>query len=479
MANNFLKMLTLLGAVGCAAAARAAQPPDVVNSDAYGNTAMGSDYTLFYVVPNESGAGESNTAAGYTVLTSTVGGANNTAFGGDALTLNVSGSWNTADGFAALEFSKSDKNTATGAFSLQYNDVGSQNTATGFEALFFNSAGLQNTATGSQALRGNNEDGLSGSFNTANGFQALFSVHTSEYNTASGYLALFADTTGSGNTAVGATAQLSNTTSDHNSAFGSAALHDNTTGAQNAGLGAYTLHSNTVGSNNVAAGYQAMWSNTNGTNNAALGPNAGYNLTSGSNNIDISNEGSAGDNGTIKIGAASTQTQTFIAGIENSKITGAAVYVTSSGQLGVLASSRRYKTAIEPMGRKTRSLEQLRPVTFHLKSDPHGAVQYGLIAEEVEKIYPDLVIRDDAGQIQGVRYDELAPMLLSAVQQRKARLQAMKQMQEAQLHAMKQQIADLTEIVQTAMRQKQPAMPEVAMRRESSAALSVGTSRIE
>jgi hypothetical protein len=87
--------------------------------------------------------------------------------------------------------------------------------------------------------------------------------------------------------------------------------------------------------------------------------------------------------------------------------------VTSSGQLGVLASSERYKTAITPMGENTKKLEQLRPVSFHLKTDPKGAVQYGLIAEEVDKVYPELVIRDDTGKIQGVRYDELAPMLLN------------------------------------------------------------------
>jgi hypothetical protein len=301
-------------------------------------------------------------------------------------------------------------------------------------------------------------------FNTADGFQALSSTVASQYNTASGYQALFSDTGGTGNTAVGATALLSNTTAYNNSAFGSAALHGNTTGAQNAGLGAYSLHNNTVGSNNVAVGYSAMYDNTSGANNVAIGLNAGYNLTSGSNNIDISNQGSAGDSGTIKIGAASTQTKTYIAGIENSKVTGAAVYVTSSGQLGVLASSERYKTAIAPMGTKTGNLEHLRPVTFHLKSDPHGAVQYGLIAEEVDKVYPELVIHDAAGKIQGVRYDELAPMLLNEVQQQRTELEAIKKNHKAELQAMKQQIVDLTQVVQTAMRQQQVALPQVAMR---------------
>lgn len=118
----------------------------------------------------------------------------------------------------------------------------------------------------------------------------------------------------------------------------------------------------------------------------------------------------------IRIGTQGTQTKTYVAGISDAQITGAAVYVTSSGRLGVLASSERYKTAITPMGANTEKLPLLRPVSFHLKSDPAGAVQYGLIAEEVDKVYPELVIRDDTGKIQGARYDELAPMLLNQMQ---------------------------------------------------------------
>jgi hypothetical protein len=120
--------------------------------------------------------------------------------------------------------------------------------------------------------------------------------------------------------------------------------------------------------------------------------------------------------------------------------------VTSSGQLGVLASSERYKTAIAPMGGNTEKLAQLRPVTFHLKSDPGGAVQYGLIAEEVDKVYPELVIRDDAGQIQGVRYDELAPMLLNVVQKQQQKMTAQDaaiEAQAAEFRAMKVQLAEL------------------------------------
>jgi hypothetical protein len=116
------------------------------------------------------------------------------------------------------------------------------------------------------------------------------------------------------------------------------------------------------------------------------------------------------------------------------------------------------------MGTTTGNLERLRPVTFHLKSDPHGAVQYGLIAEEVDKVYPELVIRDEAGRIQGVRYDELSPMLLNEMQQQEVELRAMRQQQKAQLRAMQQEVSALTRVVQTVMRQQQGATPQLAMR---------------
>jgi hypothetical protein len=419
-----LKYPLLLAALASAGAS-ATQPPDVVDTDANGNTAMGG-----------------------TALLNLTSGLYNTAVGGHALVLNQSGVDNTAVGLNALYNNTSDANTAVGFAALASNTSGTLNSAVGAGALFNNTTGEQNSALGQNALFSN----TTGLFNTATGWSALFATTNGQYNTASGYQSLYSNTTGTGNTAVGATALLSNTSAYNNSAFGSAALHGNTTGAQNAGFGAYTLHSNTSGSNNVAVGYSALYKNTGGSGNIALGLNAGYNLTTGSNNIDIANEGSAGDTDTIKIGAQSTQSKTYIAGIANAKVTGAAVYVTSSGQLGVLASSERYKTAIASMGARTGDLQKLRPVTFHLKTDPHGAVQYGLIAEEVDKVYPELVIRDAKGVIQGVRYDELAPMLLNEVQQ-----------QKAELRVMQRQVAELTEVVRTAM-QEPGRGPQVARR---------------
>ncbi len=134
------------------------------------------------------------------------------------------------------------------------------------------------------------------------------------------------------------------------------------------------------------------------------------------------------------------QKAAYIAGISGTTVTGGAVYVTSSGQLGVLASAERYKTAIAPLeAGNTEKLQRLRPVSFHLKSDPKGAVQYGLIAEEVDRVYPELVIRDAAGQVQGVRYDELAPMLLKEVQKQ----QRINTTQAAQMAAQAGEISQL------------------------------------
>lgn len=259
-----------------------------------------------------------------------------------------------------------------------------------------------------------------------------------------GLRAAYSNTTGSNNTASGLSALYKNTIGNDNTAGGALALFSNTTGSNNVGIGHAALAQNTVGQTNAALGENAPHNNTTGSNNVGLGASAGYNLTTGSNNVDIANQGFAGETGIIRIGAPSTQTKAFIAGIENAKVTGSAVYVTSSGQFGVLASSERYKTAVAPIA-NTDKLKQLRPVSFHLKTEPYGPVQYGLIAEEVARIYPELVIRDAEGTIQGVRYEELAPMLLNEVQQQATEIRDLKRQQrryatEAELKDLKQQL---------------------------------------
>jgi hypothetical protein len=367
-------------------------------------------------------------------------GRNNTGMGTHTLFSNTTGYDNTASGYGAL----------------YSNTIGYDNTASGYQALALNTFGRVNTAAGFQALYSNTY----GSYNTASGYQALYSNTGGYDNTASGESSLFSNTTGYENTASGYAALGSNTTGNANTASGGSALNSNTTGSNNTAAGYEALENNLSGLNNTAVGGAALFSNKAGTANVALGANAGYNIT-GSNNVDIAVRGNAQDSGVIRIGTPGSQVSTYISGIENSKVTGAAVYVTASGQLGVLASSERYKTAITSMGSASERLRRLRPVAFHLKSQP-GIVQYGLIAEEVERVYPELVIRDSDGNIQGVRYDELAPMLLNEVQKQDAQIRHLKQQQKQ--FATRSEVNELKHRLQAALAVLQPKDGLVAQR---------------
>jgi hypothetical protein len=443
--------ILLFGLLGIGAFSYGAQPPDVVQSDVNLNTAMGFNA----LVSNNGGSG--NTAAGNYALAGNSSGFGNSAFGNVALSNNTTGTLNSAFGAGALASNNGSQNSAFGNGSLANNTTGQGNTGVGAYSLWYSGTGSFNTASGNQALYIN----YTGSYNTGTGAFAL-QANTSGYqNTASGSYALNASTVGNHNTASGFQALYSNTNGNSNTADGDDALYANTTGYHNTASGAKALSSNTTGITNVAFGLEALYSNTTGSNNIAVGTGAGYNLTYGNDNIDIGNDGVASESGKIRIGTPGTQIATYIAGIEGTKITGAAVYVTSSGQLGVLASSERYKTRIAPMGANTDKLQQLRPVSFHLKTDPNGPVQYGLIAEEVAKIYPELVIRDEAGKIQGVRYEELAPMLLSKVQQQAAEIRELNQQQkqfatQAELNGLKQQL----QAALAALRSKNELVPQ-------------------
>jgi hypothetical protein len=418
--------LVLIGALAAMAeAAYGTQPPDVVNSDAYFNTAMGTG-ALFSLTPSSDNEGYYNTASGDQALYSDTTGTGNTASGDQALYSNTNGYENTAAGFQAL-FSNTTGgyNTATGAQALASNTTGSGNTASGLDALFHNSTGHYNSAAGAEAL----------SYNT-----------TGSLNTASGYEAMFFNTTGASNTASGYQALLSNTTGGTNTASGVGALFANTSGGGNTATGFHALYANTTGIENTATGQGALYSNSTGSNNIAVGFQAGLHLSTGNHNIDIGNVGVAGETGVIRIGTSlpsPLQTATYIAGIYGTSVSGSPVYVASNGQLGTVVSSERFKTAIMPMGSDTAKLGQLRPVTFKLKSDATGTRQYGLIAEEVAKVYPELVIRDQSGRIDGVRYDELAPMLLNEVQQQLTQTTEKFDAQAAQIRELKQELAEL------------------------------------
>jgi Chaperone of endosialidase len=299
--------------------------------------------------------------------------------------------------------------------------------------------------SGAHAQIPTSNDTSDGSENTGMGGNALGGATTSNVgfsNTASGFNALGSNTTGHENTALGVEALYYNTSGDNNTAVGVDVLASNKAGSDNTASGFFTLFKNGSGAGNTASGFEALYHNTDGRYNIAEGYKAGYNLTTGSYNIDIGNEGLADEGGIIRIGA--TQTSTYVAGITGVAPTPigtvAPVYVNGNGQLGVgPPSSERFKTAIAPMGDSTEKLGELRPVTFQYKSDPHGARQYGLIAEEVAKVYPELVIRDAKGQILTVHYDELAPMLLNELQKEQTRNSA----QDSKMRELEQQVAEM------------------------------------
>jgi Chaperone of endosialidase len=286
-------------------------------------------------------------------------------------------------------------NTAEGTEALFSLTTGTDNTAAGFLALVHNTTGFDNTANGFEALALN----TTGFQNVANGFEALFHNTTGFQNAANGLEALFENTSGFHNTANGFEALLRNTTGNHNTANGDRALEGNTTGNDNTTDGAHSLGANTTGSRNIALGF-----------------GAGANLTTGNDNIDIGNAGVVGEANTIRIGTEGTQSATFIAGISGATVAGGVgVIVDTNGHLGTVSSSKRFKDQIKPMDRASEGILALRPVTFHYKKefDPESIPQFGLIAEEVEKVNPNLVARDAKGEVYTVRYDAVNAMLLN------------------------------------------------------------------
>jgi hypothetical protein len=326
-------------------------------------------------------------------------------------------------------------NTAGGSGALQNKTTGGHTTAFGASALFSNTTGSDNTAVGFDALQKNTTGGM----NTAVGSDALVANITGNDNTAIGFDALVANTTGNDNTAVGFDALQKNTTGGMNTAVGSDALVANTTGNDNTAIGFDALVANTTGNSNIAVGFNALVANTTGNSNIAVGVGAGGSLTSGSNNIYLgSSSATATELNTMRLGGMQ-QTQTFIAGITGVPVTGSAVLISSTGQLGISASSIRYKRDIQPMGAHSRGLLQLRPVTFRYKQDAQGERQYGLIAEEVAKVYPELVTRGATGEVETVRYHEMMPMLLNEMQQQQRQLGT----QTQQLTLQARQLAEL------------------------------------
>ena len=262
-------------------------------------------------------------------------------------------------------------------------------------------------------------------------------------NTAGGTDALLHNDNGRGstrNTAFGNEALFSNTSGDNNTASGLLALYNNTTGGNNTASGLLALESNTTGGNNTASGFEALLSNSTGSNNIGIGYQAGQQLITGSNNIDIGNDGQDESN-TIRIGTQGTQTATYIAGIFGTpKIKKACqVVIENTGLLGCVKSSARYKQDIRDMGNASDKLMKLRPVTFRYKADSTDTEQYGLIAEEVEKVYPELVIEGNDGKPETVAYQVLPAMLLNEVQKQSRQLAR----KDAQIAALQRQLVAL------------------------------------
>jgi uncharacterized coiled-coil protein SlyX len=269
-------------------------------------------------------------------------------------------------------------------------------------------------------------------------------------NIAIGPQALSSNTTGTNNSATGFQA-LANNNGDDNTANGRQALFNNTIGFDNVAIGNFALQRNTDGKNNTANGFAALINNT-GSNNIGLGAFAGNSLTTGSNNIDIGNAGAAGQANTIRIGTTGIQTATFIAGINGVNEGGmiSAVTINSNGQLGtqpVLVSSRRFKKEIKPMNQTSEAILALKPVTFQYKGDNKGTPQFGLIAEEVAQVNPDLVVRDDKGEIYTVRYEAVNAMLLNEFLKEHQTVQELKSVaakQDATIAKQQKQIEALT-----------------------------------
>jgi uncharacterized coiled-coil protein SlyX len=372
---------------------------------------------VFGVVPAPDGGYPGfNTAEGQNALKNLSTGQGNTALGWFSLFSDTTASFNTGVGAGTLALNTGDNNTATGAVALFLNTTGSENTATGAGALLSNTTGIQNTADGAFALFDNTEgsantaigdqalfSNTAGVGNTATGFQALFSNTDGAFNTANGNGALAANTTGSSNTACGDSALGSNTTGVGNTANGQVALASNTTGGANTADGRFALASNTTGVNNTAVGFNALGELTTGNHNTALGIDAGTNVTTADNVICIRHPG-ANVSGSCYIGniyQATIGPDALIVGID------------STGKLGTMASSRRFKEEIQPMDKASDALLSLKPVTFRYKNYKNSPLQFGLIAEEVAEANPDLVARDKNGEIYTVRYDQINAMLLN------------------------------------------------------------------
>jgi hypothetical protein len=301
------------------------------------------------------------------------------------------------DGF----YPPGNSNTAEGFNAMFSNPTGSYNTAVGLNALYSDASGARNTGIGVNALRYN----VAGASNTAVGVNALY-VNTASFDTAIGDGALFHNTSGYQNTAIGYQALFSNTTAYYNTAIGSGAL------------------SNETGGGNTAIGVSALAANT-ASENTAIGYAAGSNATVGSYNVYVG----AGVNA-VPLESNATRIRNI-----GSTPQASGIFVTidgtggrGDGKLGYQVSSRRYKEEIQPMDDASESLYRLTPVTFRYKKelDPQGTRQYGLIAEDVAKVNPDLVVNDPDGKPATLRFLCIQALMLNELLREHGKVEQLK-----------------------------------------------------
>ena len=345
-------------------------------------------------------------------------------------------------------------NTAEGQNALLSLTTGGFNTAAGFLSLSSNTTGSFNTGIGAGTLLVNvGGSNGAGSQNTATGAGALLSNSTGADNTANGAFALFSNTTGIDNTATGTQALKSNTTGRDNTANGLNALHQNTTGQNNTANGVGALFGNTTGIQNTAIGYFAGDNQTTGGNNVALGFNAGSFQTTGSDNVYI---------GANMFGVAGESDACYIKSIfSHTTASGIPVLINSNNKLGTTTSSKRFKEDIKPMDKASEALFALNPVTFRYKKevDATATSQLGLVAEDVEKVNPDLVVRDQEGKPYSVRYDQVNAMLLNEFLKEHRKVQELETNDAEQQREIKALIATVKE--QAAQIQKVSAQLEL------------------
>jgi trimeric autotransporter adhesin len=338
-----------------------------------------------------------------------------------------------------------------------------------------------NTAEGCNALQ-SIPPGV-GIANTGVGWRALFTTGAGSLNTATGAAALVLNTTGSNNTATGAVAGLLNGAgANNNTAMGAGALENNVASSNNTAIGALALINsvnvagggvntavgslamtgNTTGAGNTGVGAGALGNATSGNVNTALGFVAGSSIGTGAQNIDIGAGvvGVAGENNTIRIGSnlptGAGASQCFLGGIL-SHVTGVLLPVVSidavTGQLGVFTSSERFKKDIKPMDKASESIFALKPVSFRYKNDENGTRQFGLVAEEVVKVNPDLVSLDGDGKPFSVSYTEVGVLLLNEflkehkkVEEQQASISQLKSEMQTMVTQLKEQAAQIQKV---------------------------------